>query len=205
MESKYSGILAICFLISLAFLVSNQGQNPQCLVSCFINREFGVYGYPSEYRLFIVNSAGEIAYIIEKDEQGEKFTSKEKDELLDREMKYLKQSSLTSDYSRSEVKSVYKFPKYKPFFSSIIKDDKNRIYVKRFQLPTDKDETPVFDVFNIEGYYLHRIKIPLYRTPFDQNSIQNGYVYVREYDFDIGYHYIKRYKIKNCELIKERK
>jgi hypothetical protein len=173
------------------------------LSACFLNEEFGVYGYSSEYKLFMANSLGEIAYTIDKDEKGEIFTKKEKSELIDREMKQINQSGFVKDISRRKYQSVRKMPKYKPFFSSIIKDDKDRIYVRRFKLPTDEDETPVFDVFNIEGYYLYKIKIPLYRTPFNQNSIQNGYVYVREYDFDLGYHYIKRYKIKNWEQIRE--
>ncbi len=175
-----------------------------CLYSCLLNEEFGVYGYSFEYRLFMFNSLGEIAYIIEKDERGEIFTRKERNELLDRKMKELKQSRLGSKYSRNEVKSIYKFPKYKPFFRSILKDNKDRIYVMRFKLLTKKDEIPVFDLFNKEGYYLYRIKIPLYKITLDQNSIKNGYVYTREYDSITGYIQIKRYKIKNWEQIKER-
>jgi hypothetical protein len=186
---------------ALNFYVSNP-YHPS-LYACYLNGEYGVYGYSSEYRLFIVTPSGEIAYIIKNDELGEVFTSKEKDELLDRKMKELKQSRFGSEFSRSEVKRVYKFPKYKPFFSSILKDDKDRIYVRRFQLSTDKDKMPIFDLFSKEGYYLYKIKIPLYRLPFNQNSIQKGSAYTREYDQETGYAKIKRYKIINWEQIRE--
>lgn len=186
---------------ALNFYVSNP-YHPS-LYACFLNGEYCVYGYSSEYRLFMVTSSGVIACIIENDELGEVFTVKEKDELLDRKMKELKQSRFRSKLSRSEVKRVYKFPKYKPFFNSILIDDKDRIYAKRFHLPTDKDKTPIFDLFSKEGYYLYKIKIPLYRLPFNQNSIQKGSVYTREFDRETGCAKIKRYKIKNWEHLQE--
>lgn len=52
-----------------------------------LREEFGVYGYSSEYRLFIINSAGEISHIIEKEEPRQTVTQKEKDRIIKEHMK----------------------------------------------------------------------------------------------------------------------
>jgi len=54
------------------------------------------------------------------------------------------------------------------------------------------------DIFSPEGYYLYRSSLPP-----NTIIIKNGFLYTRELDEDEGMEYVKRYKIKNWEQIKE--
>jgi hypothetical protein len=174
--------------------------NPYSPVLCFcpLNDEAGVYGYSSEYKLFVIDSSGELVYIIEKEEPGESFTRKEKNKLIDEWVKIFKRNKKRPEYSKSEIEKFIKFPKYKSFYSGIIKDDKERIYIIRYKLPIYKDKIAELDLFNREGYYLYRIRMPVY-----PRIIKNGYVYRWESDQETGYRKVKRYKIKNWDQIKE--
>jgi len=168
------------------------------LFFCPLHEELGIHGHASEYKLFVINSSGEIVHIIKKDEPGEPFTRKEKNKLIDELVESLKRSKRRPEYSRSEIKKAIKFPKYKSFYSVILNDDKDRIYISRYKLSIDKDKIAEFDLFNKEGYYLYRVKMSHY-----PRTIKNGYVYKSESDQETGYRKVKRYKIKNWEEIKE--
>ena len=50
---------------------------------CPLNEELGVYGYSTDYKLYIVKSSGKIAHIIEKKEHFQLITKKEKDKFVD--------------------------------------------------------------------------------------------------------------------------
>lgn len=97
--------------------------------------------------------------------------------------------------SRSEVKRTYIFPRFKPLFLGIISDDKGRIYIRGYD---PDDSSAYFDLFNKEGYYIYKIKAPLY-----PRIIKKGYVYLVKRDPGNDYVKVKRYKIKNWEQIKE--
>lgn len=168
------------------------------LYFCPLDEELGIYGYASEYKLFVINSSGEVVYIIEKDEPGEPFTSREKKKLIDEWVERLNRRKQGPRYSRSEIKNAIKFPKYKSFYSMILKDDKGRIYVAKYKLSIDKDKIAEFDLFNREGYYLYKLKMSLY-----PRIIKDGYIYRTESDQETGYRRVKRYKIKNWDQIKE--
>ena len=168
------------------------------LYFCPLDEELGIYGYASEYKLFVINSSGEVVCIIEKDEPGEPFTSREKKKLIDEWVERLNRRKQGPKYSRSEIKNAIKFPKDKSFYSMILKDDKGRIYVAKYKLSIDKDKIAEFDLFNREGYYLYKVKMLLY-----PRIIKDGYIYRTESDQETGYRRVKRYKIKNWEQIKE--
>jgi len=162
---------------------------------CPINEEMAVYGFSSEYELFVINSSGELEYIIKKDELPQPVTEAEKDKVIDRIM------GIPMKLSRRKIAGTIRLPKYKPFYREIIKDDKNRIYVEKFKFPFDRGDSVDFDIFSKGGYYLYKAKIPA-RYPFYPPVIKNGYDYTREIDLETGYTKIKRYKIKNWEQIK---
>jgi len=167
------------------------------LCLCPINEDLAIYGYSSDYSLFAINSKGETVYIIKKDEPPQEVTKAEKEEVIDRRMRAQKKNERMPQISRSKYASALKFPKHKPFYEIIIKDDKDRIYVSKFEFPFDRSDIADFDMFNKKGFFLYRVKIPsLYPV------IKFGYFYAAKIDQDNGYTKIKRYKIKNWEQIK---
>ena len=158
----------------------------------------GVYGHSSEYKLYVLNTSGEIRFRIKKDERPEPITQKDKSSLIDRYLERQDKSNREIKLTRNEVKKAYIFPKFKPFFSWMMLDNKGRIYVKRFKLYNSENRSEIFDLFNEKGYYIYRIKMP-----FPSRLVRNGCIYRIEQDQDTDYPKVKRYKIKNWDKIKE--
>ena len=171
------------------------------LYFCPVDEELSVYGHGSEYKLTLINSSGEIVRIIEKDVIAQPVTKEDKKRVLDWFMERQKiNTRWENKFSRGEVENAMKFPKYKPFFDGIVTDDKGRIYVKKFHAIFDYeiDKNNYYDLYNKDGYYLYEVVIPI-RWPL----IRNGCIYTTEYDREMGYARVKRYKIKNWDQIKE--
>jgi hypothetical protein len=163
-----------------------------------LNEGLYTYGYSAEYKLFVITSSGDISYIIEKEESPEYLTQKEKNKIIDAYMERQKKRRAGPKLSRDEIEKAYNFPKYKPFFMELLKDDKNHIYVSRFSSFWQDEEGIRLDMFAKEGYYLWIVKIP-----FFPDRIRSGHIYRAESDLDSGYLKVKRYKIKNWDQIKE--
>jgi len=178
------------------FISPNSLCIPQ-LCLCPINEDLAIYGYSTDYSLFAINAKGETVYIIQKDEPPQPVTKTEKDRVIDRFMGGQKENKRMPKISRSKYVSALKFPKHKPFYERIIKDDKDRIYVEKFKFLFNRSEIADFDIFSKDGYYLYKAKIPV-----QYSLIRHGYIYSTEYDQDTGYAKIKRYRIKNWEQIK---
>jgi len=164
---------------------------------CPLNEGLGTYGYSAEYKLFVITSSGEISYIIEKEESPESITQKEKNKIIDAYMERQKRRGAGPKLSRDEIEKAYNFPKYKPFFMELLKDDKNHIYVSKFSPFWQDEESIRFDIFAKEGYYLWIVKIP-----FFPDRIKSGHIYRVEGDPGSGYLKVKSYKIKNWDQIK---
>jgi hypothetical protein len=164
---------------------------------CPLSAENAVYSHSSSYRLYIVNSSGELSLIFEKDEPPIPFTQKEKNQQIDEMLERLNKGG--QQFSRREIEKAFNFPKMKPIFSSLQNDDEQNIYVwilRSYAVDQD-DKFPYFDFFNKDGYYLYRVKTrPLPKI------IKNGHLYCDERDKE-GYVYIKRYKIKNWDQMKK--
>ena len=92
-----------------------------------LDEELSVYGYSSEYMLFVINSSRRIVYKIKKDENTQPIPNEVKDKVIDYFIERQKKRARGREFSRGEVKEAMNFPKYKPFFSDIISDDKERI------------------------------------------------------------------------------
>jgi hypothetical protein len=172
--------------------------NPYSPRLCFfpLNEEFGIYGFSSEYRLYVINLSGEVEYVIEKDDPPELLTHKEKDEIVKRHLEGNQQRE--KKLSRSEINKALNFPEYKPFFNLILSDDKGRIYVRRLKSRLDSNKSKAFDLFNKEGYFLHKITMGV-----PSAVIKDGYIYNLNIDRETGYNRVKRYRIKNWGQIKE--
>jgi hypothetical protein len=156
-----------------------------------------VYGNSSEYKIFVIDSSGELVRIIEKDESPQSISKKEINKRIDDFLEAMKKRSRGPKYTRSELKSSANFPKHYPFFFGFQTDDKSRIYVRKVKSPLDEYKGVYCDIFNESGYYLYRAKLP------HSGVIKNGCLYRAARDEETGYIDIKRYKIKNWDEIKE--
>lgn len=86
------------------------------------------------------------------------------------------------------------FAKYRPFYNRILKDDKGNIYVRKLKSVFDEEKSEEFDIFNPEGYYLYKIKLP-----FTPHLIKAGYIYHVHTDEEAGEIRLIRYMVKNWD------
>ncbi|NQT80049.1 MAG: 6-bladed beta-propeller [Candidatus Aminicenantes bacterium] len=161
------------------------------LLFCPLSDELGIYGYSTEYKLGVVNSSGEIVFIIEKDEKRQPTSRKEENEYLEKMIERSKGGGI--QWSRGDLRKLHGFAKYKPFFSLIMNDDEGHIFLAKPKPVVKEEEDTYFDFFNKEGYYLYKIKI----HEISPKVIKKGYLYTFRQDEDTGYYIIERYKIKN--------
>ncbi len=157
----------------------------------------GIYAHSSQYRIYILNTLGNLSHVIEVDKPPESITKKDKENQIENYLKRREQMPIEKKLTRSEVKRAYIFPEFKPYFTGLISDDVSRIYVRMFKLYNPDDRSEKFDVFSQEGYFIYKANLPLF-----PNIIKNGYIYNIEHEQETGYSKIKRYKIKNWEQIK---
>ncbi len=177
-------------------IVSSSPSYSPGLFFCPLSDELGIYGYSAEYKLYVVNSSGEIVHIIEKDEKRQPTSRKEENEYLE---KRIERSKGRIQWSRGDLRKLYGFAKYKPFFALIMNDDMGHIYLAKPKSVVKKEEDTYFDFYNKEGYYLYKIKI----HEISPKVIKKGYLYTFRQDEDTGYFKIERYKIKNWDQIKK--
>jgi hypothetical protein len=166
-----------------------------------IDEELSVYGYSSEYMLFVINLSRNIVFKIEKDENPQPIPDEVKDKALDycieKFIERLKNRAWGREFSRGEIREAMNFPKYMPYFCNIISDDKERIYVRQFKSPWTENEGVEYDIFNRDGYFLYRLKLSKII-----DTLKNGYLYRVERDEGTGYAKIKCYRIKNWDQIR---
>ena len=157
-----------------------------------------VYGYSSEYVLHVVSDIGKPSFKIMVDRDPDPIREREKkkllDEYLERQDKRMKAVRIAGmeKLTRADLKKGYEFPEHKPFFTGILVDDKNRIYVRKLKLYDPDERSLDFEFFNEEGIYLYDITMPFY-----PRAIANNRLYRTEHDRDTGYSVIKRYQITN--------
>ena len=162
-----------------------------------INESLAVYGDSSEYKIFVIDSSGELVRIIEKDESPQSISKKEINKRIDVFLEHQKKRTRGPKFTRSELKAAASFPKHYPFFFGFQTDDKSRIYVRKIKSPLDEYEGVYCDIFSENGYFLYRAKLP------HSGVVKNGCLYRAARDEETEYIKIKRYKIKNWDQIKE--
>jgi len=158
-----------------------------------------VYGNSSEYKLYVINTSGEMMFRIRKEEPAEAISRDEKNEIVDN---YIETNpEIEQKFSRSKIMEAYDFPEHKPFFIGIINDDKNNIYL----LKDDSEDYVDFDMFNRQGYFLNKIRIPLrISRPYHLRSkLKDGNFYTLKSNPETGNLRIIRYKIKNWDQLRE--
>jgi WD40 repeat protein len=176
---------------SLDAYMVNSGYEDDLFISKIDNHTI-IYGHSKKYELVAVDKAGNVLFMIRKDESPVKITKSEKDRILNRiKGNIMKQGHFVPDVS-------LKFPDYMAYFYSIITDDKSRIYVRKNPVSRESDTNHEYDVFSKEGLYLYRINVDHY-----PGVIKDGYIYTRMTNEETGLEQIKRYRIKNWDKIKE--
>jgi len=149
------------------------------------------YAYASEYRLFLIDNDGNLFLIIQKEENPQSISQKEKEFILNRARK-----KIGTRWPKGALEEAYKFPSFRPFFDFIIADDKLRIYIKRM-MSVLRDEGNDVDIFSKDGQYLYKTNISV--VP---HIIKHGFLYNIDIDEDTGNIKLKRFKIKNWDQIK---
>jgi hypothetical protein len=142
-----------------------------------VSPESFVFGYSKEYELAKIDSGGRNLLKIAKIEPYPQFSSEEK-----------------KSFRRIPV------PKYKPYFFSILSDSEGRIYVQRNmpQMGRVRADTvnKEVDVFGKDGYFIFTTALPP-----NTCVIRDGKIYSWVVDEDKGTETIKRFRIKNWNLL----
>ncbi len=178
-------------------MISTPPYSPESFF-CPLSDELGIYGHSDEYRLWVVNSTGEVVYIIEKMEKRQPTSNKEESEYVKERIDRMNEQG-NIQWSAGDLKKMYKFAKYKPFFSSIKTDDTGHIFLQKPKSVVKSEEDTYFDFFNKEGYYLYRVKI----REVNPRVIKNGCIYTFRTDPDTDYYKVERYRITNWDQIKD--
>jgi len=159
-------------------------------VSKVINHIF-IYGYSNEYKLHVVDEAGEVLFIIRKYETPKEIAKNEKEQVINlTRQNLLKRGKFVPEIS-------IEFPKYTPYYYSIATDDLGRIYIRRNPSSHEPNIDHEYDVFNKEGLCLYKVHLNYY-----PDVIKDGYLYTRIANEETGEEQIRRYKIKNWNQIK---
>ena len=85
------------------------------------------------------------------------------------------------------------------YFTRLFTCEDGLIFVERGERGSEKEWISYFDVFDNYGYYIYKA----YTDGISADIIKTGYIYTLDMNSETGAQYIKRYKIKNWEKIKE--
>lgn len=169
--------------------------HPHLYFSC-VNENTFTYGISSEYQIFVIDKDGGCLMNIQKEEDHQAVNRKEKDTIIKRFEESLARQG--QKVPRKAIEETCDFPAFRSFFSKIMVDDKQRIFVRRVKSVLEEGEDAEYDIFCSDGRYLYRTTLP-----FPPEIIKNGFLYAIHASEETGEVKIKRYKIKNWEQIKE--
>ena len=131
-----------------------------------------VFGYPEEYEIQIINSAGKVKKKIKREYDPVEVTEQEK--------------KARTENARPGVE--YVIPKFHSAYYKFFLDDEGRIFVQTWE-KIGTGEAYYNDVFDSDGKYIAKIPLRMRRIICKQNKL-----YSIEEDED-GYQYVKRYKV----------
>jgi len=133
------------------------GQEHEFRQDCFFaSRGEGevVIGHSSEYKLTILDSAGNEVLIFSKEERSQTISSKEKGEII----RQLEDSFAMKGvrFSRDKLVAVFDFPDHKPFYQILLADEANsRVYAGKLI----EGRKWAVDVFNKDGVYIYKLTL----------------------------------------------
>ena len=153
------------------------------------------YGYPSMYKLYLMDNSGNINMVIEKKESPQSITRKEKNHIVDGIEKQL--SRMNRRFSRVHIEDACKFPPHRPFFNGIFSDENGILFIARVSSVIEEEGSNFnFDIFNSEGIYLYKSSLP-----FAPSYIDKGCIYRIRTNEDSGETNIIKYKVKNWNKV----
>lgn len=85
------------------------------------------------------------------------------------------------------------------YFDGLFTNEDGLIFVRRRVVVKEKGEPIPFDIFNNKGHYIYKA----FTNGVSTKTIRAGYLYEIDYASDSGAFFVKRYKIKNWDQIKE--
>ena len=166
---------------------------------CPLSEGSAVYGYSSEYTLFVANSSGEIIRRIEKEEERQPTSKQEEDEYVKDRLEKSRARGGGIQWSEGDLRKLHKFAEYKPFFTNIVKDDEGHLFLPKPKAVLNPEEDTYYDMFSAEGFYIYKVKI----HKVNPRVIKKGHIYTFGEDPDTGYYEVGRYRIKNWDQIKK--
>ncbi|MFB0566106.1 MAG: NHL repeat-containing protein [Candidatus Aminicenantaceae bacterium] len=155
-----------------------------------------IYGFSTEYKLYLIDEEGKNFLIIKKDEPFHSIDRKEKDKIVNDVIESTAREG--RQWPKDVVEEGANFPQYRPFFSTIFSDDRGRIYARKLKSVLDQSKEIECDIFSQDGYYLYTTNLP-----FIPEIIKDGFLYDIFTPEETGEVRIKRYKISNWTDIKD--
>lgn len=154
---------------------------------CSIGPDSFIYGFSSDYKFHLIDGTGKLLYMIEKESPQLSISKDEKDAVKER-------------FRESPIKNLNNipFPDYRPHYGPIYSDG-DLIFVMMFKTPDDVSDVWLMDVFDVQGYYLFRVSLPV-----KPKVIKNGFIYLVDSSDETGDVKVRRYKIMNWSQIKNR-
>lgn len=154
------------------------------------------YAYSSEYKISVVDNNGNLQSEILKREESHLIRQKEKKFIMEKIEESISRSG--TKWPEGVLEEACSFPPNRPFFRGIIVDDLQRLYIWKVKSVLDKSEYREFDLFNKAGYFLYGVKISVL-----PGVIRKGLLYDIKEDEETGDIFIRRFKIKKWDEIKE--
>ena len=153
------------------------------------------YGYPSIYKLYLMDSSGNLNMVIEKEEAPQSITRKEKNHIVKVIEKRL--SRMNRKFSRDHIEDACKFSPHRPFFNGIFSDENGVLFITKVSSVLDEEDTIFyFDIFNSDGIYLYKSSLP-----FVPSYIDKGCIYGIRTNEDSGETNIIKYKVNNWHKV----
>ena len=161
----------------------------------------GLFASSEEYKIDIINSAGETVSVIKKDESPKPITKEGREYVIN--MNYdqipdFPNPRLRFKLSKKEIEKLINFPKYEPYFYKILSDTDGNIYVCRYKNLPSRKSGILIDFFDKEGRFLYTFVLNDI-VPF---VIQRGHLITLIIEPETEYHRVVRYKIKNWDQIR---
>jgi hypothetical protein len=154
------------------------------------------YAYSTEYQVFVIDKDGKLLLKIQKNEVPHSISQSEKKYIIEQLEESISRSG--AKWPEGVLEEACNFPQTRPFFWWAVADDMQRLFIWRVKSVLDESEEREFDVFNKEGYFIYRAKIPV-----RPEIINKGFLYDKKEDDETGEVFIRRFRIKNWDQIKE--
>ncbi len=180
--------------MSASFRVSHN-YTPRLSFSPIDGQTFS-YAYSTDYQIFVIDKDGKLLLKIQKKEAPQSISQGEKERII--EMLEESISRGGTKWPKGVLEEACNFSPARPFFWRILADDKQRLFIWRVKSVLEGSKGNEFDVFNKEGYFIYRAKIPV-----RPEIINNSFLYDIKEDNETGEVFIRRFRIKNWDQLKE--